>query len=392
MEVSTQDNTSHNQSDAIPSSRRGFLKSAALIGVGTTLSTLPTAKRVQAQQTASSSSPGQILTRQRTLGSRNNRLVVSALGLGCMGLNYDRGPHPDRKAMIALIRSAVERGVTFFDTAEGYGPYTNEELVGEALAPYKNQVSIGTKFGVDIQGGRAVGLNSRPEHIRKVVDESLRRLKVDAIDILYQHRRDRNVPIEDVAGAVKGLIGEGKVKHFGLCEVSAATIRRAHAVHPITAIQSEYSLMWREPEESIFPTLQELGIGFVPYSPINRGFLGGALNEFTKFDANNDNRPTLPRFTPEAMRANTALVEGLNAFGRTRGATSAQVALAWMLAKHPWLVPIPGTTKLAHLEENLRAADLMLTPAEIRELETEASKIKIVGDRYPASLQSLVKD
>ena len=390
--MSTPDNTSHNHSDAMPSSRRGFLQSAALIGVGTTLSTLPTAKRVQAQQTASSSSPGQILTRQRTLGSRNNRLVVSALGLGCMGLNYDRGPHPDRKAMIALIRSAVERGVTFFDTAEGYGPYTNEELVGEALAPYKNQVSIGTKFGVDIQGGRAVGLNSRPEHIRKVVDESLRRLKVDAIDILYQHRRDRNVPIEDVAGTVKGLIGEGKVKHFGLCEVSAATIRRAHAVHPITAIQSEYSLMWREPEESIFPTLQELGIGFVPYSPINRGFLGGALNEFTKFDANNDNRPTLPRFTPEAMRANTALVEVLNAFGRTRGATSAQVALAWMLAKHPWLVPIPGTTKLAHVEENLRAADLMLTPAEIRELETEASKIKIVGDRYPASLQSLVGD
>jgi aryl-alcohol dehydrogenase-like predicted oxidoreductase len=392
MKMSTQDNTSHNQSDASVSSRRGFLKLAALIGAATTLSTLPAAKRVQAQQTASSSSPGQILTRQRTLGSRNNRLVVSALGLGCMGLNYDRGPHPDRKAMIALIRSAVERGVTFFDTAEGYGPYTNEELVGEALAPYKNQVSIGTKFGVDIQGGRAVGLNSRPEHIRKVVDESLRRLKVDAIDILYQHRRDRNVPIEDVAGAVKGLIGEGKVKHFGLCEVSAATIRRAHAVHPITAIQSEYSLMWREPEESIFPTLQELGIGFVPYSPINRGFLGGALNEFTKFDANNDNRPTLPRFTPEAMRANTALVEVLNAFGRTRGATSAQVALAWMLAKHPWLVPIPGTTKLAHLEENLRAADLMLTPAEIRELETEATKIKIVGDRYPASLQSLVED
>jgi aryl-alcohol dehydrogenase-like predicted oxidoreductase len=294
--------------------------------------------------------------------------------------------------MIALIRSAVERGVTFFDTAEGYGPYTNEELVGEALAPYKNQVRIGTKFGVDIQGGRAVGLNSRPEHIRKVVDESLRRLKVDAIDILYQHRRDRNVPIEEVAGAVKGLIGEGKVKHFGLCEVSAATIRRAHAVHPITAIQSEYSLMWREPEESIFPTLQELGIGFVLYSPINRGFLGGALNEFTTFDANNDNRPTLPRFTPEAMRANTALVEVLNAFGRTRGATSAQVALAWMLAKHPWLVPIPGTTKLAHVEENLRAADLMLTPAEIRELETEAATIKIVGDRYPASLQSLVGD
>ena len=253
-------------------------------------------------------------------------------------------------------------------------------------------MSIGTKFGVDIQDGRPVGLNSRPEHIRKVVDDSLRRLKVDAIDLLYQHRRDRSVPIEDVAGAVKGLIGEGKVKHFGLCEVSAATIRRAHAVQPITAIQSEYSLMWREPEESIFPTLQELGIGFVPYSPINRGFLGGALNEFTRFDANNDNRPTLPRFAPEAMRANTALVEVLNTFGRTRGATSAQVALAWMLAKHPWLVPIPGTTKLAHLAENLSAADLMLTSAEISELETAASKITIVGDRYPASLQSLVGD
>jgi aryl-alcohol dehydrogenase-like predicted oxidoreductase len=379
------DKLSNKQSNSNQSGRRNFLKSATLVGIGAAVSGLPGTNNVEAQQTmtARADQASKIITRQRTLGSKNNPLVVTALGLGCMGMDTHRSAHPSREAMIKLIRQAVERGVTHFDTAEGYGPFTNEEIVGEALKPFRDQVIIGTKFGNDIVNGKTVGLNSKPDHIRSVVDQSLKRLKVDAIDLLYQHRMDPKVPIEDVAGTVGDLIKSGKVKHFGLCEVDAQTIRRAHSVQPITAIQSEYSLMWREPEKNVFPTLEELGIGFVPYSPINRGFLTGAINEYTKFDPNNDNRHTLPRFTPEAIRANTALVEVLNRFGRTRGMTSAQVALSWMLTKYPYLAPIPGTTKLAHLEENLRSAEMMLSATEIRELETEASKIKIVGDRYP---------
>ncbi len=289
--------------------------------------------------------------------------------------------------MIKLIRQTVERGVTLFDTAETYGPFINEELAGEALAPLRDDVMITTKFGFKHEGGKSVGLDSRPERIRQVAEESLKRLKIDVIDLFYQHRLDPKVPIEEVAGAVKGLIQAGKVKRFGLCEVGPETIRRAHAVQPVTAIQSEFHLMWREPEQEVLPVCEELGIGFVPYSPINRGFLGGDLNEYTRFDSGNDNRNTLPRFTPEAMRANLAIVEVLNRFGRTRGATSAQVALAWLLAKKPWIVPIPGTTKLAHLEENLRTPDLALTAAEMSELEEAVSKIEIVGARYPAEQQ-----
>jgi aryl-alcohol dehydrogenase-like predicted oxidoreductase len=309
-----------------------------------------------------------------------------------MGLNYNRGVAPERGAMIALIRQAAERGVTLFDTAEVYGPLINEELAGEALAPYRGKVSVTTKFGHRIVDGRHIEgqLNSRPENIRKTAESSLKRMQVEVIDLFYQHRTDPDVPIEDVAGAVKDLVREGKVRRFGLCEVSAQTIRRAHAVQPITAVQSEYSLMWREPESGVLPVLEELGIGFVPYSPLNRGFLGGALNEHTRFDSGNDNRNTLPRFTPEAIRANTALVEAISRFGRPRGATAAQIALAWLLAKKPWIVPIPSTTKLARLEENLRSADLALSPDDVRELEAAISKIQIVGDRYPAAQQRQV--
>ncbi|HMU29140.1 MAG TPA: aldo/keto reductase [Nitrospira sp.] len=333
-----------------------------------------------------------LITQRRTLGSGKHALQVSALGFGCMGMNYHRGLHPDRDAMIKLARQATERGVTLFDTAEVYGPFVNEELVGEALAPFRGQVVITTKFGWKIDPGSrtSIGLDSRPQHIKEVAEASLKRLKVDAIDLFYQHRVDPDVPIEDVAGAVKELIQEGKVKHFGLSEAGAKTIRRAHAVQPVTAVQSEYHLMWRAPEKDVLPVCGELGIGFVPYSPVNRGFLGGNLNEYTRFDSGSDNRKTLPRFTPEAMRANLAIVEALNRFGRTRGVTSAQVALAWLLAKQPWIVPIPGTTKLAHLEENLRTADLKLSAAEMSEIEGSVSKIEIVGDRYPAEQQKLV--
>jgi aryl-alcohol dehydrogenase-like predicted oxidoreductase len=333
------------------------------------------------------------ITQQRTLGTGNFRMEVSALGFGVMGMNYNRGPHPDRKEMIALLHQAAERGVTLFDTAQVYGPLINEELAGEGLYPYRNRVSVTTKFGHSIVNGKyeTGKLNSRPENIRRVAEESLKRLRVEAIDLFYQHRLDPGVPIEEVAGTVKELIQQGKVKRFGLCEVGAQTIRRAHAVQPVTAVQSEYHLMWREPEKEIFSVLEELGIGFVPYSPINRGFLGGAINEYTRFDSGNDNRNTLPRFTPEAIRTNLALVEVLNDFGRTRGATSAQVALAWLMAQKPWIVAIPGTTKLAHLDENLRAADLLLTPDESRDLNTAVSKIQIVGDRYSAEQQRQVE-
>ena len=317
-------------------------------------------------------------------------MEVSAIGLGCMGMSYHRGPAPDRSAMIALIRKAVELGVTLFDTAEVYGPFINEELVGEALAPFRKEVAVATKFGFNYEDGKSTGLNSRPQRIRQVADESLKRLKRDKIDLFYQHRLDPNVPIEDVAGAVKDLIQQGKVKHFGLCEVGAETIRLAHAVQPLTAVQSEYSLMWREAETEILPTLEELGIGFVPYSPLGRGFLTRTLNEHTKFEGSNDNRAGLPRFTAEAMKANQVLVDLLNAFGQQKSATASQVALAWVLAQKSWIVPIPGTTKLARLEENLKSADLAFTPAELRDLDHAVSKIKLQGDRYPSDQQKQV--
>lgn len=364
-------------------SRRGFFQAGPALGTAVSAQTsLVYAAAPQQQQ---SGSP--LISQRRTLGAGNSAMEVSALGFGCMGMNYHRGIHPPKDAMVKLIRQAVERGVTLFDTAETYGPFVNEELAGEGLAPVRKQVMISTKFGFNHEGGRANGLNSRPEQIRRVAEASLKRLRIDVIDLFYQHRFDPNVPIEDVAGTVKDLIQEGKVRRFGLCEVGAGTIRRAHAVQPVTAIQSEYHLMWREPEETVLPVCEELHIGFVPYSPVNRGFLGGTLNEHTRFDSGNDNRDRLPRFTPQAMRANLAIVEALNRFGRPRGATSAQVAMAWLLARKPFIVPIPGTTKLAHLEENLRTADFVFTAAEMRELESAVSAIKIVGDRYPAEEQ-----
>ncbi len=317
---------------------------------------------------------------QRILG--NSGLEVSAVGFGCMGLNYHRGPAPDRGEMIALVRAAVERGVTFFDTAEVYGPFTNEELVGEALAPFGKGVVIATKFGADLGPQGSGGPDSRPERIRQVAEDSLKRLRVEAIELFYQHRVDPDVPIEEVAGAVKGLIAQGKVKRFGLCEAGAATIRRAHAVQPVAAVQSEYSLWWRQPEAEVLPACGELGIGFVPYSPLGRGFLTGKIDETTTFGGN-DNRSTLPRFTPEARKANRPVVGLLEGIGREKGAMPAQVALAWLLAQKPWIVPIPGTTKLHRLEENLGAAALELTADDLRHLEDAVSKIPVQGDRYP---------
>jgi aryl-alcohol dehydrogenase-like predicted oxidoreductase len=321
---------------------------------------------------------------KRKLGTSG--LEVSALGLGCMGMNYHRGPAPDKHEVIALVRAAVERGVTFFDTAEVYGPFTNEELVGEALAPVRDQVEIATKFGQDFgPDGKQLDLNrlnSRPEYIQQRVEGSLQRLRVETIDLYYQHRVDPDVPIEDVAGAVKGLIAQGKVKHFGLCEAGASTIRRAHAVQPVAAVQSEYSLWWRQPEAEVLPACEELGIGFVPYSPLGRGFLTGQIDETTTFGGN-DNRSTLPRFTPEARKANQPVVHLLEELGRKKGATPAQIALAWLLAQKPWIVPIPGTTKLYRLEENLGAAALELTANDLRHLEDAVSNISVQGDRYP---------
>jgi aryl-alcohol dehydrogenase-like predicted oxidoreductase len=326
---------------------------------------------------------------KRKLGKSG--LEVSAIGLGCMGLNFSYGPAPDRNEMIKLVRSAVERGVTFFDTAEIYGPYTNEELVGEALAPFKGQVVIATKFGFqpDPNGGpKWTGLNSRPENIRKVAEASLKRLKVDAIDLFYQHRVDPSVPIEDVASTVKELIKEGKVKHFGLSEAGVKTIRRAHAVQPVTALQSEYSLWTRRPEEEVIPTLEELGIGFVPYSPLGKGFLTGKIDEKTKFDGN-DFRNIIPRFTLEARKTNQALIDMITKIGLRKKATPAQIALAWLLAQKPWIVPIPGTTKLYRLEENLGAAEVKFTKDDLREIETALSQIEIQGERYPENMEKL---
>jgi aryl-alcohol dehydrogenase-like predicted oxidoreductase len=326
---------------------------------------------------------------KRKLGKNN--LEVSALGLGCMGLSFGFGPPVDKNDGIALIRAAVERGVTFFDTAEVYGPYTNEELVGEALAPFRDQVVIATKFGfkIDPNTGKQAGLDSRPEHIKEVADASLKRLKTNVIDLFYQHRVDPNVPIEDVAGAVKELIQQGKVKHFGLSEAGVQTIRRAHKVQPVTALQSEYSLWWREPEKETIPTLEELGIGFVPFSPLGKGFLTGKITEDTKFDKS-DFRNIVPRFTPEARKANQALVDLLGRFAQQKKATPAQIALAWLLAQKPWIVPIPGTTKLHRLEENIGAINVKLSPEDLRELETAASRIAVQGARYPEELQKMV--
>lgn len=317
-------------------------------------------------------------------------MEVSALGFGCMGLNYHRSEHPDKKQAVYLLHQAVEHGITLFDTAETYGPFINEELVGEGLKGYGDKIQITTKFGFNYDGNKVTGLNSSPKRIRDMVEQSLKRLKRDYIDMLYQHRFDPNTPIEDVAGTVKELIKEGKVKHWGMCEVSAATLRKAHKELPLTALQSEYHLMWREPEQDILPTLKELGIGLVPYSPLNRGFLSGMLNEYTKFDEKNDNRATFPRFTPEAMRHNMAIIEILNQFGRTRSITPAQIALAWLLNKADWIVPIPGTTKLSHLEENIRAADVKISEKEWKTLENKLSEIKIMGSRYPADQQAQV--
>ncbi|MBV8117848.1 MAG: aldo/keto reductase, partial [Candidatus Eremiobacteraeota bacterium] len=322
---------------------------------------------------------------RRQLGKSG--LEVSALGLGCMGMSFAYGTRPDRSEMISLIRDAVERGITLFDTAEVYGPFTNEELVGEALAPVREHVSIATKFGFEFDSaGRQTGLDSRPEHIREAVEGSLKRLKTDTIDLLYQHRVDPNVPIEDVAGVVRDLIRQGKVKHFGLFEAGVQTIRRAHAVQPVTAIQSEYSLWWRQPEEELLPALQELGIGFVPFSPLGKGFLTGAINENTRFDGT-DFRNIVPRFTPEARKANQALVEVLGEIAAGKQATSAQIAIAWLLAQKPWIVPIPGTTKLNRLEENIAAAAIELTPADLRDIDSAVSKVPVQGARYPEHLQ-----
>jgi len=324
---------------------------------------------------------------KRTLGRSN--LEVSAIGLGCMGMSFGYGPPADKQEMISLIRTAVERGVTFFDTAEIYGPLTNEELVGEALAPFRGQVVIATKFGFKPafeDESHWTAMDSRPEHIKKAAEGSLKRLKFEAIDLYYQHRVDPNVPIEDVAGAVKDLIREGKVKHFGLSEAGAQTVRRAHAVQPVTALQSEYSLWWRKPEEELLPTLEELGIGFVPFSPLGKGFLTGKIDEKTTFDKN-DFRNIVPRFTPEARKANQALVDLLGEVAKRKNATSAQIALAWLLAQKPWIVPIPGTTKLHRLEENLGAANVLLTPDDVSAIDSAASKITVQGARYPEHLE-----
>jgi len=324
----------------------------------------------------------------RKLGK--NGPEVSALGLGCMGMSFAYGPAPDKKAMISLLRSAVDKGVTFFDTAEAYGPYINEELVGEALAPVRDQVVIATKFGFKFDSdGKQIGMDSRPEHIREVAEASLKRLKTDHIDLLYQHRVDTEVPIEDVAGTVKDLIQEGKIKYFGLSEAGVGTIRKAHAVQPVTVLQNEYSLWWREPEEEVIPTLEELGIGLVPFSPLGRGFLTGKIDENTKFDSS-DFRNIIPRFTTEARKANQVFIDFLKEFAESKKATPAQIALAWLVAQKPWIVPIPGTTKPHRLDENLGCLSIELTPEDLSEIDSKASKIKIEGARYPERLQKTV--
>jgi aryl-alcohol dehydrogenase-like predicted oxidoreductase len=356
-------------------SRRNFLKASALISgslLGAGIYNVQAAGNTAYVPKA----------KYRTLGSGKQAMKVSVLGLGCMGMNFHRSYIPDRKAMIALIHKAVDLGVTLFDTAEVYGPFINEALVGEALAPVRKDILISSKFGFNIQDGKMAGLDSRPQHIRTVVEQSLKRLRTDHIDLLYQHRVDPNVPMEDVAGTVKDLIREGKVLRFGLSEANAQSIRKAHAVQPLTALQSEYSLMTRQPEQDVIKVCEELGIGFVPYSPLSRGFLSGFINEHTKYNPANDNRPSLPRYQPDAIKANWVMIDTLAEFGNQRGLTVAQVALAWLLAQKPWIVPIPGTTKLAHLQENLGSADIEFTAQELNELTAAVSKITIAGDRY----------
>ena len=364
--------------------RRNFLKMSSLLSAA-----VITAPLISCADTAKKEAPenkkkvsAQLITKTRTLGTGESSMTVSAIGLGCMGMNYHRGLIPDRKFMVQLLQKAVQAGVTLFDTAEVYGPYINEQLVGEALAPLRNNVQIATKFGFNIANGKIAGLDSRPEQIRKVVEASLKSLRTDRIDLLYQHREDPAVPMEDVAGTVKELIAQGKVKHFGLSEASPESIRKAHAVQPVTALQSEYSLLDRAAKKEVFSTIKELGIGFVPYSPLGRGYLTGMLNPNTKFYPENDNRQVLPRYTPEGMTANWPLITALHEFGHKRGLTESQVALAWLLADEPWIVPIPGSTKLAHLNENLAAADFQFPPEEHREFNEAIEKIKIVGERY----------
>ena len=377
-------------------SRRGFLKTASAIG--TALTVAPALGKIRVVDNAVNGTSvgggkaGDGLP-HRVLGTGKAAFEVSALGFGVMGMTYNRSQHPDRKQCIRLLHEAVDCGVTLFDTAIIYGPLNNEELTGEALGELRGKVNVTTKFGHEVVNGKATGRqDSRPATIRKYCEDSLRRLRTDVIPMFYQHRFDRNTPVEDVAGTIQDLMKEGKVQHWGMCEVSADTIRRAHAVCPLTAIQSEYHLMHRAVEDNgVLDVCRELGIGFVPYSPLNRGFLGGDLNEYTRFDPDNDNRNTLPRFTPEAMRANYRIVNVLQRFGRERGMTSAQLALGWLLHKAPWIVPIPGTTKLSHLEENLRSLDFVLTSDEWNELETEVSEIPVTGDRYNAEQQRQVQ-
>lgn len=363
------------------SNRRGFLKLSVAAG----------ASLIGAQSLANQASydaaidvniNAEKISRHRTLGSGKHSMNVSALGLGCMGMSYHRSFIPEKKYMITLIRKAVDLGVNLFDTAEAYGPYTNEVLVGEALSPVRKQIQICTKFGFNIQNNQLSGLNSKPDQIKKVVENSLKSLRTDYIDLLYQHRVDPNIPMEDVAGTVQQLIKEGKVKHFGLSEAGVGSIRKAHAVQPVTALQSEYSLMTRQPEEEVIKVCQELGIGFVPYSPLCRAFLSGFINENTKYNPANDNRPSLPRYQPDAIKANWVMIDTLAEFGNQRGLTPAQVALAWLLAQKPFIVPIPGTTKIAHLQENLWAADFEFTTEELKRLTEKLSAIKIVGERY----------
>lgn len=377
-------------------SRRGFLKTAAVVSAALTVS--PAYEKVMAATTASgdknaSDDAGMAaINAHRTLGSGNAAFTISALGFGVMGMTYNRSQHPDKKACIRLLHEAVDRGVTLFDTAIIYGPLNNEMLAGEALSDYKNKVNVTTKFGHEVIDGKGTGRqDSRPATIRRYCEDSLKRLRLDSIPMFYQHRFDPNVSAEEVASTIADLIKEGKVQHWGMCEVSAETIRKAHSVCPLTAIQSEYHLMHRLVEENdVLNTCRELGIGFVPYSPINRGFLGGCINEYTQFDSNNDNRQTLPRFQPEAMRANMRIVNALQAFGRPRGMTSSQVALGWLLQKAPWIVPIPGTTKLAHLEENLRTLQFTCSPTEWKELEDAVAAIPVVGDRYNSEQQKQI--
>lgn len=377
-------------------SRRGFLKTAtavsAALTVGPAYGKVVAATVANTNEKASGDTGVDAISAHRTLGTGNAAFEVSALGFGVMGMTYNRSQHPDKKACIRLLHETVDRGVTLFDTAIIYGPFTNENLAGEALSEFKGKINVTTKFGHEVINGKGTGRqDSRPATIRRYCEDSLKRLRLDSIPMFYQHRFDRNVSAEEVAGTIADLIKEGKVQRWGMCEVGPETIRKAHAVCPLTAIQSEYHLMHRLVEENgVLDTCRELGIGFVPYSPLNRGFLGGCINEYTQFDPNNDNRQTLPRFQPDAMRANTRIVNALQAFGRTRGMTSSQVALGWLLQKAPWIVPIPGTTKLAHLEENLRTLDMACTPAEWKELEEAVAAIPVVGDRYNAEQQKQV--